>query len=178
MKKIILFLLLIPSLSFAADCNLANILAWKYGYVAGTRQVNPLETGSCPEMYISSWKHATISQPDDAQLIIDYAEYAVGGIREEKKAEVHNLAGEKVLAIVDIETQRNYTAKALELTERIATGGTLDAGQQATMDAIKAVWAAVKAVRVAEALIKAELDAIVEAGAMSAYDVQTNALWP
>ena len=55
--------------------HLAAILEFKYGCVAGTRQVNKKDKSKRPEMEITSWRHPTIPQPDDIQLRKDELEY-------------------------------------------------------------------------------------------------------
>ncbi len=49
--------------------DLANALAWKYGFIANTKE------GADGKMVITSWRHATIPEPDEAQLLIDIDEY-------------------------------------------------------------------------------------------------------
>lgn len=46
--------------------NIAQVIEWKYGRVAGCN----LDTGE-----ITSWAHPTIPQPTPAQLVLDTAEY-------------------------------------------------------------------------------------------------------
>lgn len=48
--------------------GLGVMLEWKYGLVASTKQVGKV-------MRITKWRHATIPQPNEAQLKVDMEEY-------------------------------------------------------------------------------------------------------
>jgi uncharacterized protein YheU (UPF0270 family) len=48
--------------------RLGATLEWKYGPIAGTKQVGD-------KMVVSSWRHETIEKPDEAQIIQDIKEY-------------------------------------------------------------------------------------------------------
>lgn len=55
--------------------TLSGALEWKFGAVAGTRQVNPKDMSMSPKMRITSWKHATLPQPSELEcdkLIVEY----------------------------------------------------------------------------------------------------------
>lgn len=57
--------------------SLANVLERKYGPVASTKQKNPDDKSTNPEMVISSWNHPEIEKPTKAQLVIDFQEYEI-----------------------------------------------------------------------------------------------------
>lgn len=48
--------------------GLSEVLEWKYGRVADTKEIGD-------EMTICAWRHPSIAQPDRAQLILDFQEY-------------------------------------------------------------------------------------------------------
>lgn len=75
------------------------------------------------------------------QAVIDAAKHAktIDAVKAE--------AGRIIVEAVPEWKQRNLIARATELNEILATGGSLDAGQQSELDAIKACWAEIKAVR-------------------------------
>lgn len=53
--------------------------------------------------------------------------------------------------------QQNYTARSVALVEKIAAGGALTESEQAELDAIKNLWAAIKTLRVNAAVAIAAL---------------------
>lgn len=55
--------------------SLANVLEWKYGFVASTEQVDKNDKSSNPKMRIKTWGHLTIAEPDELQLRQDAIEY-------------------------------------------------------------------------------------------------------
>ena len=55
--------------------TLPEVIAWKYGYIADTKQVDPEDLSPTPKMVISAWRHPTIEQPSEAQLKKDLQEY-------------------------------------------------------------------------------------------------------
>lgn len=57
--------------------SLAQVLEWKYGPIAGTKQADPQDMGINPEMEIWYWRHPTLPQPDKKQLEKDFKEYDV-----------------------------------------------------------------------------------------------------
>lgn len=60
---------------FASEPSLAEVLEWKYGLVAGTKQADPSDMSANPKMVIKYWKHPSIPQPDEAQIDLDREEY-------------------------------------------------------------------------------------------------------
>lgn len=67
--------------------SLAEMLEWKYGLVANTKQGDPNDTSPNPEMVISAWKHPTIPQPSKTQLKKDLAEYKIYQDAKEQRSE-------------------------------------------------------------------------------------------
>jgi hypothetical protein len=67
--------------------TLAEVIEWKYGSIAGTKQADPSETGPNPKMVISYWKHETEPEPNEEQLTIDFEEYEIFKAAEDEKKE-------------------------------------------------------------------------------------------
>ncbi len=59
------------------NVSLAQVLEWKYGAVANTRQANLKDKSRNPKMVISAWRHPTIPKPNTAQIAKDTADYIV-----------------------------------------------------------------------------------------------------
>lgn len=55
--------------------SLAEFLAWKYGFVASTKQEDPNDKNPSPQMVISSWNHPDIPQPNKEEIAVGYLEY-------------------------------------------------------------------------------------------------------
>ncbi len=67
--------------------SLAEVLEWKYGSFAGTKQKDPNDNNPNPEMVISSWNHPSIPKPDEAQIAEDFAEYEIFIAQKNQKKE-------------------------------------------------------------------------------------------
>lgn len=76
MKKILLafILTLISFQGVSFSASLSQVLEWKYGACAGTRQFDSKDTSAEPKMVISYWK-CEEKQPDENQIEIDTQEY-------------------------------------------------------------------------------------------------------
>ncbi len=95
--------------------GLAQVLEWKYGRVANTRQADPGDMSPNPKMVISEWRHKTIPQPSKAQLKKDFAEYeayqatqvaeaAINAVKERKiQDEIRAMAEERLKARGELE---------------------------------------------------------------------------
>lgn len=90
--------------------SLAEVLEWKYGAIAGTRQKISNDTSPNPEMVISEWNHSIIPQPDETQLQLDFAEYEVYIIAENQKAIANENANQAL-------RDKHKDKKASELTK-------------------------------------------------------------
>ncbi len=64
--------------------SLSQVLQWKYGPVANTKQKYSKDNTPNPEMIISNWRHPNILKPSKEQLEADFAEYEI--YMEEKEA--------------------------------------------------------------------------------------------
>lgn len=99
--------------------TLAQVLEHKYGPVAGTKQKNPNDTKSNPEMVISSWNHPTIKKPSKAQLKKDFVEYEafIKQTKKNKKTIQDSIDKEfeKATGLMDVE-------KVLRLERQLKTG--------------------------------------------------------
>lgn len=63
-------------IAYAKEPSLSEVLEWKYGPIADTRQVDESDwTSPNPKMRISAWRHKTLSQPSEAQLAQDLEDY-------------------------------------------------------------------------------------------------------
>lgn len=76
---------------------------------------------------------------------------------------VNDLAGAKILAIFPEHKQRNYIARSVELTKKVADGGVLDAGELAEETLIQGLWDRVKAIRAHSDVLVAAVNADVNA---------------
>ena len=96
-------------------------------------------------------------KPTWAELIAAAGDYEKAQAEKSIVAKTKQLAATVILAIAPEHKQRNMTARALEISQE--TEPTAD--EQAELDAIKAVWAKVKAVRAKSNELEAQY---VEAG--------------
>lgn len=94
MRRIILLALFVAfsSTAYANEPSLSEVLEWKYGPVAGTRQADPNDTSSSPKMVISSW-NSDVSQPDEKQIEADTEEYKAFLTQKEQadQSEIDNI---------------------------------------------------------------------------------------
>lgn len=93
--------------------------------------------------------------------------------------EVKLHARERILARYPDWRQANMTARSVELTETLATGGVLTADEQAEVAAMKAAWAWIKSVRVKSGEHEAAINALVDLSDFSGiltYDWRSG--WP
>jgi len=76
-------------------------------------------------------------------------EFTTAEIEARRIADIKQKAGAAIVALLPEWKQRNLIARGLELTDKIANGGTLTTAEQAESDALKVQWAAVTAIRTA-----------------------------
>lgn len=81
----------------------------------------------------------------------------------DKIQKVKALAQQKINTLAPEWKQRNATARALELVNIIATGGTLTTDEQAEKDTIDALWVQVKAIRAYSNTLETSVNADVNA---------------
>lgn len=98
---------------------------------------------------------------------------AAANSRSALKTAVKAEAARRILAVAPDWKQRNLTARAAELALR---GQPFSAAEQAEITAGQAIWAAIKAVRVASGEIEAAIDACDDPAALAAWDVAAG--WP
>lgn len=72
--------------------SLSEVLEWKYGLVANTRQADPNDKSPDPEMIISEWRHPDTPQPTEEQLAEDFAGYTAYREAEEQKKAAREVA--------------------------------------------------------------------------------------
>lgn len=73
-----------------------------------------------------------------------------------RRDEIKQKAQAAILKIAPEWKQRNLIARSVELAETLATVGALTTDEQAELDAIKAVWNQVKAIRTASGQAEAD----------------------
>lgn len=74
-KLLLLFLVLFSFKAYANDVpSLAEVLEWKYGYVADTCQADPNDSQPYPKMVICGW-HSDLPRPTDEQIAEFTQEY-------------------------------------------------------------------------------------------------------
>lgn len=62
--------------AYAKEPSLSEVLEWKYGPVADTKQIDESDwTSPNPKMQISTWRHKTLPKPTEAQIALDTEEY-------------------------------------------------------------------------------------------------------
>ena len=62
--------------AYAKEPSLSEVLEWKYGPIADTKQVDESDwTSANPKMYISTWRHKTLPKPSITQMALDTEEY-------------------------------------------------------------------------------------------------------
>jgi hypothetical protein len=76
-------------------------------------------------------------------------------IAEQNVKDLKRKTEQAILTIAPEWKQRNLIARGLELTEILATSGTLTTEQLAESDAIKAIWGQIKAIRAASDVAEA-----------------------
>lgn len=103
--------------------SLAEIIAWKYGSVASTKQKIRGDKSIDPEMVIFDWRHSTISQPDDIQIQADRIEY---------QAYLNSIAYKEL-------RRREYPSTEKQL-DALWKGGQDMADMKASINAIKAKY--------------------------------------
>ena len=131
--------------------------------------INYIEKGYGLHAAISSAGHSLIERngawvaDDDAavQAVIDA--YTAAETAAPIISEIKAHAREIILARYPDWKQTNMTARSVELTERVATGGALTTAEQAEIDAMKAVWSWIKSVRAASDAHEAAVAALVAA---------------
>ncbi len=96
---------------------------------------------------------------------------------EEKKQDVKNEANKRIVAVLPEWKQRNYTARSVELTEKIATGGTLTTDEQTELTNIKGLWAQVKDIRNKSDTLEASIDGMTPEQVEDLV-VKDNSHWP
>ena len=96
--------------------NIAQVLEWKYGRVAGCN----LDTGE-----ITSWTHTTIPKPTPEQLALDAEEYQVYKTKETRndsiKAQIALLDSKRVRSLAEGDTVylANLNAQIVALRAQI-----------------------------------------------------------
>ncbi len=86
-------------------------------------------------------------------------------------------AGRRIITLAPEWKQRNATARGVELTDKKASGGTLTADEQAEVDAMKALWVAISAIRAASDDLETTIAGMDDA-ARQALDVTADEHWP
>ena len=71
---IILAVMLFPVSVFAKEPSLAEVLEWKYGAVANTKEAE-ISSDAGNGMMISEWRHPSIPKPSTIQIQQDFLEY-------------------------------------------------------------------------------------------------------
>ena len=99
--SLMIFSVLFCAVCFASEPSLAQVLEWKYGFVASTKQDDPNDMSNNPKMVISEWKHQVIPQPDEAQLAIDKQEYIAHLAQIEADSEAEKEALKEKLKVSD-----------------------------------------------------------------------------
>lgn len=74
MNKIVLFFVVFFITQNAYASSLAEVLEWKYGACAGTRQFDEDDTSSNPKMVIWYWK-CEAKEPSESEIDALFSEY-------------------------------------------------------------------------------------------------------
>lgn len=85
-------------------------------------------------------------------------------------------AGRRIVALAPEWKQRNATARGVELTDKKASGEPLTADEQAEVDAMKALWLAISAIRAASDDLETAIAGMDDAG-LQALDVTADEHW-
>lgn len=73
-------------------------------------------------------------------------------ISDQAAVDIAALFGKPAKSMDLLITQQNYTARSVGLVEKMASGGVLTESEQADLDTIKKLWAAIKNIRVNAAI--------------------------
>lgn len=158
MKKILIALLLVlnfQSTIYAMDCNIPLMLEWKYGPIANTK-----------DGVITEWRHATLPQPDAAQLLSDCNEYELPKAKELKLIE---LEAEMVLRAGAILPWIDSADKVQILKQIYNSGG---------MPTPTANITSVLNIYIKYTNAKAVIEGYATVAEVEAYDVVTDPTWP
>lgn len=147
--------------------------------------INYLEKGHGLHEAIAAAGHRLVQRDgvwiadDEAavQAIIDA--YPASSTAAPVIVEIKTRAREIILGLYPDWKQANMTARSVELTEKLASGVALTAGEQVELDAMKGVWAWIKTIRQASDEREAAINALVAASDFAgilAYDWRTG--WP
>lgn len=103
--------------------RLGEVLEWKYGAVANTKQKIKGDNSDDPEMMITEWRHPTIPRPDAKQIAADFVEY---------EAYLNSIEYQKLRA-------REYPSVQDQL-DAIWKGGQAEQDMKSRVDAVKAKY--------------------------------------
>lgn len=97
--------------------------------------------------------------------------------KEKIKLKVKAEAREKIIAFVNEDKQRNYTARYVELLKKQLIQGNLTQSENDEITAMAVIWARVKAIRASSDSIELEIDNLGSAEAVRDYVIEPNLLW-